>query len=577
MTEHTRSDKVRALALAAIMVLSVVGMSVAFAGSAVAEENADYIVDADGEAGSYTSIQSAIDDASDGDRIYIYNGTYDETVSVSKNVTLVGESAKSTLLESTGTTLVDISGSDTEVTIKKVKIRTKGSTTHLIKGSDIGSLTLSDVHLNSNEIASYGVLITANNLSIDGSTIENAGVGVHFGGGVENVEFSDTEVSNQTAIGGETGHAIHGTVTSSATFENLTVVNNADRGIDVAGDGEHDPILITDSEIKNNNRGINVFGGDEFNITNNVIVGNDQAGLQLDSWWEENQKDAPVIIPTNNQFRDQSTHVYDGSGGLDLTTISSDNTFDRNVKIESGSGALISGIYGSIQPAVDTASDGDTVQVTPSTYKENVSISTANLTLEGPNVGITGADKDRGTEAFIEGKVEINADNVTVNGVAISPKKTFTSDSSRAAAIFINANNTIVKNNVVSGVTGNASGGSESMSAHGIQVFKQSGDPISSIVIEGNLVEDIDVKGGSEWPEYGGSVGVKIQNKVENVEVRGNTIRDINSAGWTYGVVSTPSNQETTQPKSVLIRGNEIKAVGNGDKYAVSDDPNAAP
>ncbi|PNX50445.1 MAG: hypothetical protein BV458_13195, partial [Thermoplasmata archaeon M9B2D] len=40
--------------------------------------------------GNYTRIQDAIDDASDGDTVFVYNGTYYEHITVNKQLTLIG-------------------------------------------------------------------------------------------------------------------------------------------------------------------------------------------------------------------------------------------------------------------------------------------------------------------------------------------------------------------------------------------------------------------------------------------------------------------------------------------------------
>jgi parallel beta-helix repeat protein len=56
-----------------------------------------------GSGGAYTSIQQAIYLASEGDTIYVYNGTYNEKVLVNIRVNLVGEDANSTIIDGDGT------------------------------------------------------------------------------------------------------------------------------------------------------------------------------------------------------------------------------------------------------------------------------------------------------------------------------------------------------------------------------------------------------------------------------------------------------------------------------------------
>jgi len=49
--------------------------------------------------GNYTKIQDAIDDASDGDTVFVYNGIYVENLFVNKCINLVGESKENTLID----------------------------------------------------------------------------------------------------------------------------------------------------------------------------------------------------------------------------------------------------------------------------------------------------------------------------------------------------------------------------------------------------------------------------------------------------------------------------------------------
>jgi len=50
--------------------------------------------------GNYTRIQDAIDNASDGDRIFVYSGTYYEKIVIDKSVILVGEDKNTTIIDS---------------------------------------------------------------------------------------------------------------------------------------------------------------------------------------------------------------------------------------------------------------------------------------------------------------------------------------------------------------------------------------------------------------------------------------------------------------------------------------------
>ena len=70
--------------------------------------------------GNYTRIQDAINNASDGDTVFVYNGTYDEHLIINVRINLIGES--------THNTIVTRIGSDAVITISSDHVKVQGFT-----------------------------------------------------------------------------------------------------------------------------------------------------------------------------------------------------------------------------------------------------------------------------------------------------------------------------------------------------------------------------------------------------------------------------------------------------------------
>ena len=77
------------------------------------------------------------------------------------------------------------------------------------------------------------------------------------------------------------------------------------------------------------------------------------------------------------------------------------------------------GHYQTITAALAAAQEGDIIKLVAGTYNENVTISIANLTIQGPNVGVAGHAENRAAEAIITSVFTVNASarNLKIDGL----------------------------------------------------------------------------------------------------------------------------------------------------------------
>ncbi|MCJ7450795.1 MAG: hypothetical protein MUP58_03585, partial [Candidatus Nanohaloarchaeota archaeon QJJ-9] len=183
-----------------------------------------------------------------------------------------------------------------------------------VESSDILFL-LNNVFDGNNGTASYGVDVRgAEKLMMKDSIIKETTLGLRLKS--IHAHVSETTVKDQVQGGGEEGHGIHvADADVTGSFSKMSVTGNEGRGFDLQGG----PFTIKESNIENNKIGVNVFGGTSADdgipgehdvvIEDSNITGNNDYGVYLDSWWNDNPNhggEAPDVKATFNYWGNET-------------------------------------------------------------------------------------------------------------------------------------------------------------------------------------------------------------------------------------------------------------------------------
>jgi PGF-pre-PGF domain-containing protein len=287
---HDETGKLRALVVGVLLVLSA---TTAFSGLAAAET----ITVGNEASADYSSIQSAVDAASSGDRITVENGTYAEDVTVDVGVALKGPNAG---IAEDG----DDASRNAEATIE-------GQVVITASGTDFDGFEVTPPPATSNaEAEAVRISGSADDVVVRNSIVRDFGADgipewegidgiVAFGGeagdAVTNVTIKDNLVKNLTGRhtkGGVTGISVQGNVDDAEVEENTVTEVGANEtqwafGLVVRGTGNHDvdPASVTLND------------NDVFDIYSKPSSDTVGVGLGIES-------DASVVTARENQIYD---------------------------------------------------------------------------------------------------------------------------------------------------------------------------------------------------------------------------------------------------------------------------------
>lgn len=252
--------------------------------------------------GNYSSIQDAINAASDGDTVYVYSGTYYENVNVHKTINLIGENKE--------TTVIDGGGNGNVVDISAVEVKINGFT---LQNGDPWGIKISD---------SYNNIISGNKLS------NNNGSGIYVDKSSNNdINYNTIENNKEAGISlwcpynnvneniiTNNSMGIYLFDSSNNNIYENTITNNKEGGIYLLGSFNN---TIYRNNITNNSKGIEQFLSLNSSISENTITNNREDGVHIDC-----SGDNKVI---NNRI------IHNNGNGIYLGFLSSGNKIIRNI------------------------------------------------------------------------------------------------------------------------------------------------------------------------------------------------------------------------------------------------------
>jgi hypothetical protein len=501
------------------------------------------VVDDDGTE-DFTSLQAALEAAGHSYTIDVEPGTYNEDVGVDvpevvvkgPNAGIPGDGSRSS--EATIEGQVVISASD--ATFDGLDVSPPPATSNASAEALRISNTPDNVVVKNNIVRDFEEDGLPEWEGLDGIVA----FGGSSGDAIENVTISDNKVQNldgRDTKGGTAGISIQGNV-SGATVTGNKVTDIGMQatawafGLAVRGTGNHGK---TPSNV-------NVSSNSVSSILSNPATSTVGVGFGF----EDGTANSTTI--TDNSFSSTELQVEDKTSTLDLDNVLTNNTFDRAAVVRTNPIA-VPRIFSDIQSAVDSASSGQTVDVQPGTYGENVTVDASSIQVEGPNAGIPG-DGSRSSEATIEGQVVISAAGVTFDGFDVSPPSATSNPTGEALRVSDTPNDVVVKNNIVRDFS--ETGIDEDV--EGIVAFGGASTPLENVTIRHNLVEDV-----TRTTDGFGAVGISIQGNVSGATVTENTVRNISkqTALYGFGIVVRGSGNPGGPPSGVAVTDNEISSV----------------
>jgi parallel beta-helix repeat protein len=300
----------------------------------------------------YESIQEAIDNADDGDTIFVESGTYVETLTVTKSVSLIGEDSVNTVVDGNKTYachVIEVTASNVQITgftiqnsggvkyYERAGIYVESSNGNNISGNIVTDNYGNGVYLtesSSNNVVSRnnitanflsGVAITklSNNNTVEGNTLTDNFCGI-------SVAYSSNQHIHDNVVGNSGNHGINLDDSSSNLIVGNTVADCHNFGLHVYRSSSN---RICENVLTNNVKGIRLSSSDNNTVSQNNMTNNEH-GIAISASSNNlifenivSGNDIGVLLSSinplnntvwNNDFVDNTKQVLDDASGAIL-------------------------------------------------------------------------------------------------------------------------------------------------------------------------------------------------------------------------------------------------------------------
>ena len=206
--------------------------------------------------GYFDSIQNAIDTASNGDEIIVYQGIYYETLTINKSISLIAVEKNSTIIHYTG--------NETDMSIIEINEDNCTIDGFLIIGNNESTNSKPFESLSSN-----GIKIKSNNNIIINNTIQGFYYGIYLDNS-NNILLSNNKILNNDN-GIYTVHSMNDIILSN------NITKNSIYGVYLTS--QSDDNLFKYNQIFQNNVGLRIKGSKINKFENNLVQNNDDIGF----------------------------------------------------------------------------------------------------------------------------------------------------------------------------------------------------------------------------------------------------------------------------------------------------------